>query len=520
MYTQLKALIVVMVFTLTVFALAKPLLIRFMRVEDYERRRNTWLALTLAAFLIPNYWAYAVVGIVIIGFAVSKEHNPAALYLFLLLALPPVALNIPTFGFINQLFPLDHYRMLSLALLLPAALRLRRASHVSPSGAVQVQAPGFGWLLTDVLLVAFAALQVGLLMPYESFTAIGRRIVILGLDILLPYYVISRACRSREAIVEAMASFALAAAVLAPIAVFEYFKFWLLFAGLEETWGSMPLHGYLTRGGHLRATVTMGHSIMLGYAMVIAFGFWLYLQGRVDKRGWRWLGMLAIVAGIVTAMSRGPWVGGLAVLAVFLLTGPNAAGRSVRGLAFIGALAGLVLVSPWGAQIVDYLPFVGTLDEETVSYRQHVAASSWVLIQQNPLFGSRYYATQMEELRTGEGIIDILNVYATTALAYGLTGLALFAGFFVVAGLRCFAAVRRMAKDDPDFSMMGSGLLASLVGALLIIATVSNYLIVPYLYLALAGLAVAYAQLARQGAMAAAPAPVPMPVPNTGMRFR
>ena len=179
-----------------------------------------------------------------------------------------------------------------------------------------------------------------------------------------------------------------------------------------------------------------------------------------------------------------------------------------------------MLVSPWGAQIVDYLPFVGTLDEETVSYRQHVAASSWVLIQQNPLFGSRYYASQMEDLRTGEGIIDILNVYATTALAYGLTGLALFAGFFVVAGLRCFAAVRRMAKDDPDFSMMGSGLLASLVGALLIIATVSNYLIVPYLYLALAGLAVAYAQLSRQGAMAAAPAPVPMPAPNMGMRFR
>ena len=516
MYSQLKALIVVMVITLAVFAIARPLVMRFMRAEDFGRRRNAWLALTLAAFLIPNYWAYAVVGIFIIGYALSKEHNPAALYLFLLLALPPVALDIPTFGLINRLFPLDHYRMLSLALLLPAALSLRRASRASLAGSEQVPAPGGGWLLTDILLVAFAALQVGLLMPYESFTAIGRRIVILGLDVLLPYYVISRACRSRDDIVDAMASFALAAAVLAPIAVFEYFKFWLLFASLEETWGAMALHGYLTRGGHLRATVTMGHSIMLGYAMVIALGFWLYLQSRVDKLAWRWLGLVTLVAGLVAAMARGPWVGSLAVLGVFLLAGPNAAGRTVRGVALCVALAGVVLVSPWGSQVVDYLPFVGTLDEETVTYRQQVASTSWALIQQNPVFGSRSYAAQMEELRQGEGIIDILNVYANVALSYGMVGFGLFAGFFAAAALRCFAAVRRTAKDDPDFSMMGSGLLASLAGALLIIGTVSNYLIVPYLYLALGALAVAYAQVASRPVAV----PAPAPVATMGMRFR
>lgn len=518
MSSQLKALIVVMVITLAVFAVAKPLVMRFMPAADYERRRNTWLALTLAAFLIPNYWVYAVLGFVIIGYALNKERNPAALYLFLLLALPPVSLEIPTLGIVNRIFPLDHYRMLSLALLLPAALRLRRASRASPADAAQLQAPGVGWLLTDILLVAFAALQVGLLMPYESFTAIGRRIVVLGLDVLLPYYVITRACRSREDIVEAMASFALAAAVLAPIAVFEYFKFWLLFASLEETWGAMALHSYLTRGGHLRATVTMGHSIMLGYAMVMALGFWLYLQSCVDKRTWRWLALFTIIAGMIAAMARGPWVGSLAVLGVFLLAGPSALGRTAKGVAILAATAGVVLVSPWGAQVVDYLPFVGTLDEGTVTYRQQVATSSWAIVQQNPFFGSRSYAAQMEDLRQGEGIIDILNVYANVALSYGLVGLGLLAGFLGVAAFKCFVVVRRTAKDDRDFSMMGSGLLASLAGALVIIGTVSNYLIVPYLYFSLAALAVAYAQLARQGAVAIAPVPTPMP--NMGMRFR
>jgi hypothetical protein len=509
MSSHFKALFIVMVITLAVFVLAKPLLTRFTRVEEYARRRNTWLALTLAAFLIPNYWAFVAVAIPIICYAVSKESNPAALYLFLMPALPPVSLDIPTFGLVNQIFPLDHYRLLSLVLVLPAALKLHRTARASSAGNGHGAAPGFGWLLTDILLLSYAALQVALLMPYESFTAVGRRIVMLILDVLLPYFVISRTCRSRANIVEAMASFATAAAVLAPMAVFEYFKFWLLFASLEETWGAMQLHNYLTREGHLRATVTMGHSIMLGYSMTMAFGFWLYLQSRVDSRAWRWLGLVTIVAGLVVAMARGPWVGSLAVLVIFLVTGPKAASRTVKGVALFVALAGAVLAPPWGGRFIDFLPFVGTVDEGTVTYRQQIASTSWQLIQQNPLFGSRFFAANMENLRQGEGIVDVLNVYATVALSYGLGGLVLFAGFFIVAGLTCFAVARRSAKDDPDFSLMGSGLLASMVGALVIISTVSNYLIVPYLYWSLGALAVAYTQLAK--ASAAVPAQVLMP---------
>ncbi|MDQ2736261.1 MAG: O-antigen ligase family protein, partial [Pseudomonadota bacterium] len=241
-----------------------------------------------------------------------------------------------------------------------------------------------------------------------------------------------------------------------------------------------------------------------GYAMATAIGFWLYLQTRVDVRVWRWVCLLFLMMGLTLAMARGPWVGMLAALVVFLGTGPNAGSRVVKGAVLLVVLGGVAAASPWGSRIIEFLPFVGTIDEGTVVYRQQIASASWALVQQNPFFGSPFFIAQMEEFRQGEGIIDLVNVYATVALAYGLVGLSLFAGFFAVAGLKCFAAVRRFANDDPDLSRMGSSLLACMVGALVIIATVSNYLIVPYLYWSLGALIVAYVQLAKESAAAPA----------------
>src|SRR6185369_9334730 len=108
-----KAFILVMASTLIMFVLAKPLFTRFMAEVDYARRRNIWLALTVAAFLIPNFWLYMLVAAVIIGIGAAKDPNPAALYLFLILAVPPVRVEIPGFGLVKQVFGMDHLRLLS-----------------------------------------------------------------------------------------------------------------------------------------------------------------------------------------------------------------------------------------------------------------------------------------------------------------------------------------------------------------------------------------------------------------------
>jgi hypothetical protein len=56
-------------------------------------------------------------------------------------------------------------------------------------------------------LLAYLALQVLVLLPYVSMTASMRQIVLLAIDVGLPYFVLSRACRNREIIAEAMAAF-------------------------------------------------------------------------------------------------------------------------------------------------------------------------------------------------------------------------------------------------------------------------------------------------------------------------
>jgi len=492
-----KALILVMVITAIMFALAKPLFTQFMAVEDYARRRNLWIGLTLAAFLIPNFWLYMLVAAVAIGFTAARDRNPAALYAFLLLVIPPIKEQLPTLGVVKEIFALDHLRLLSLFLLLPAALKLASHTDSIGPGAWPDGSRKRGIQVTDVLVLLYFIVQLVLMFPYESFTASVRRMVLMSLDMLLPYYVISRSCRSRAMITEVLASFALAMAVLAPLAVVEMLRGWILYAGLQERWGAAHMIGYVTRGDYLRAQATGGHAIVFGYAMAVGVGAWLYLQTRAESKTLRSLAMLTLVAGLIATLARGPWVGAAAMLLVFLAMGPNAMSRSLKTIGVIGLIVGIALATPYGDKMIDHLPFIGTVNDETVTYRQRLAQMSWMLIQQNPLFGSPYFMAYMEELRQGEGIIDMVNAYAGVALSYGLVGLLAFASIFIASIQRCWSGMRRFTDEDPDFALLGATLVALMVGILVIIGTTSNYLSIPYIYWTVVGLSFAYVQLSR-----------------------
>lgn len=502
-----KALIAVMVVTTLMFLLARPLLRRFMTDADFTVRRNVWLGLTLAAFLIPNYWAYVLVASVVLAYGVKRDTNPAALYMFLLLAMVPIGKDLPTFGVVNQIFMLDHLRLLSLVVLIPVALRLARSSDSSDAHGQPAGAADRGRRQADMLILLYAALQIVLLMSHESITATLRRVVLIGIDVWLPYYVLSRSCRTRESMVEVMAAFALAMFVLAPLAVLESARHWLFYAGLQEQWGTGQVINYLSRGDFVRAQATAGHSIVLGYAMTIAFGFWLFLQSRVAPVGWRVLALLTLLVGMAMPSARGPWLGAIVVVLVFLALGPNRGSRMLKFFGILALLSVIAMASPYSDRIIERLPFIGTLDEGTVSYRQQLASTSWLLIQQNPWFGTPGFLAYLEDLRQGQGIIDLVNAYAGIALAYGLVALAAFLGFFALIVVRCIRGLRSLVGIDTDLSLIGASLVACIVGALFMIATVNLYLSVAYLTWSLAGLGVAYAGLARSQVLASAGQP-------------
>ena len=493
-----KALIVVIGITLIAFGASRPLVATFISLQDYRRRRNLWLCLVTAAFLISNFWLYMLVAAALMAFGLRRDPNPAALYAFLLLAVPPFGRDIPTFGLVNQIFPLDYLRLSSMVILLPSASAvLQRSSRPGPlAGGRDPQHRKL--LTTDVLVLLFCVLQVALWFPYDSPTATLRRTILLVIDILLPYFVLSRACRSLDDVTETMASLLLAALALGCLAVFETSRNWLLFASLEDVWGTIYVTSFLRRGDTLRAQVTGGHSIVIGYAFVIALGFWVALRTRVNSAGWRWTSLAALVAGLIATMARGPWLGAVAVWLVFLALGPNPVSRLLKTSAAVALAGGLLLLTPWGAGLIDRLPFIGTQVDGSVAYRQQLAAVSWLLIQQNPFLGTLNFMQYMEELRQGEGIIDLVNAYAGVALAYGLIGLSLFIGFFAVVIVGCLRVVRSLAPIDPAAAQLGAGLAACLAAALLMLATVGMYLSIGCLTWAIAGLTVGYTQLMRQ----------------------
>jgi O-Antigen ligase len=511
MLTNIKALIVVLAIAATVFHLAKPIALQFISGEDFSRRRLVWFVLTVVYFVSPNFWLYTLVAVPMLIWANRNDSNPIALYLLMLHVIPPISVIIPILGS-NGLFPLDNYRMLTLCVLLPAAMRYRKNRE-------QVAAGRLGAM--DVLLLAFGALQVALytapdlphhfLIP-DSPSNVLRRAFLFFLDTYLLYFTISRTCQSRRKMVEAIATFCLACGVMAAIAMFEHGRNWLLYTDIASRWGNDPHAAfYLVRNGSVRAQVSAGHSIALGNLLAIAFGFWLYLKTHVQSTKHRIGATLLLWGGLYAASSRGAWLGAATTYFAFLAAGPRAASRIVKGAGLAIALAGVILLSPIGDRILDVLPIMGRTADFNIIYRQRLAERGWELVLAHPLFGDQFPWPEMEDLRQGEGIIDIVNTYLGVALNYGLIGLFCFLSFILLAMITVYARSKELVRSDPDLALFGTSLIACIAGLLIMIDSNSFNLGCEKMFYVLAALATVYAQLTRSSQHR----PVPFSVRDT-----
>jgi O-antigen ligase len=483
---NLKALVVVLALASFAFAIAKPFCLRFMLESDFARRRNVWFVLTACAFLSPSFWLFLPVAAGLLLWSVRRDSNPVALYLlFMHLVSPSVKVEIPVVG-INELFGLDMYRVLAFTVLIPVLLRGSASNNKDDPRRPM-----------DVMLVAYAVLQMLLLAPYETVTNTLRRGLLFCLDSLFVYFAFSRALKTRRELVDALATFCLAGALYCPLAVFETVKSWQLYREIGAEWGSPQVFPYLFREGVLRAFVSAGHALSLGYLIAVAFGFWLYLSSRLESASravwgaaWMWMGLLA-------TYSRAPWLVAASIFVIYSLVSPGGLGRLLKVSAACAVLALPMLFSPLGQRAIDNLPFIGTVEAETVTYREELFDASWRLIKKNPLFGDPFFILNLEDLRQGQGIIDLVNSYATIAMQYGVVGLCLLLLPFLIGMHGVFRWSRRSARDDADFACLGSCLLACMFGTLGMMATGGFGNGLAQMYFVLAGLAGAYACLAR-----------------------
>lgn len=495
MAVSLKALIVVLGLSMIVFAMAKSTALQFMEKSDFDRRRNIWLILTVTAFLSPNIWIFTLFAAPLLYWGGKRDTHPLAFYLLLINVIPPISREIPTV-LVNRLFDLNILRLLSFCVLIPAAWRIRKSADTGRAKGYQAM---------DLLLMGYGALQVFLyvspdpattnnIILHSSFTNDLRTAFLFFVDTYVLYYVASRSCRKRAASLDAIAAYVLSCSIMALTAIFESVKHWLLYADLFARWGGNLMNtAYYVRAGLLRAEASSGQPLALAYLLAVAFGLWLYLRSRVQRSFGKSGITILLLLGLLVSFSRGPW---LAALTIFLAYSTFRARRPsslFKASIIVLLLGGLVLLSPIGPRIARMLPIPGQKGaDSSLIYREKLLDRSWQLIKAHPVLGDQVALSEMQDLRQGQGIIDVVNTYLGVTLYYGFTGLGLFVAFQLLPIFRVRRTIRRLLESDPDSVLLGAALSATLVGTIILLAA-SSLLDAPRcLFFVLVGIADAY----------------------------
>ena len=231
---------------------------------------------------------------------------------------------------------------------------------------------------------------------------------------------------------------------------------------------------------------------------MVAVGCMLGIWQTIRSSQLKGIVSVIFAAGLFATLARGPWVGVAVLLLVYLAIGPNAI-ANLGKVAVIGAVGlALLLVTPVGTRLIDLLPFVGTVGEGSVTYRQKLFDNSIVVIQRNPLFGTPDYRQEpeMRAMMQGEHIIDIVNTYLEIAMRSGLVGLSLFVGIFATILLRLRRVLKFHGVNDVNFNTCVRASIATLIAMLVTIATVSSIDFIPYVYWSFAGLCVSLIRIA------------------------
>jgi hypothetical protein len=502
-----RSLVVVLLIATAVFLTLKRTFRPLMPAGAYERRCIAFLALTVFAFFAPGFWFYALPASVLLVLVSRRESNVPALFFVLLFAVPPAAGLVPGLGLVNYFLAVDHPRLLSLILLLPTAIGLwRRPSRT-----------GLG--VPDKVFAGYVILQAILAMSRSaSFSNGVREVANLFLDLVLPYYVMSRAFTNIAQLKDAAASFFLSGTVLAAVAIFEASKGWLLYRSLLDRWGiDSATATYLIREGFVRASVTTGHSIVLGYVLGIALVCFFALHGQLRVGVQKNLALALLLGGIVATFSRGPWLGAAAAAFAFWAT---ANAFRVRVGVIVTAVAGLAFI--FDSQFGIFLA-LAQVDQSTVDYRAELFSKSLEVFNEHPWLGSAQYVQRLAEkgLVQGQGIVDVVNTYVGIALSSGVLGLTFFLCLFTTLLLSVWKSRRKYAPSemqgltndalparpgdatkssrDSSFSpfLTARMLIATLLGTLVTIATASSVWLIPWVYWAWIGMAVAYTRMAR-----------------------
>jgi O-antigen ligase len=487
---HIRALVVLLGISLLIFIVAKPIASQLgISSKDFDLRRNAWFTTLTLVFLSSDFWLamLAVFGVAMV-FG-RKDSNPMAFYLLQMLCLPLASEPISGLGLIGHFVEINHLRILSLVLLIPLALKYWKAQPKKT----------LNWADPQVIMCAYFGVIFCLSLPLGSFLGVVRGTIFYPLiDAIVLLYLARRELQQNSKLRDFMLTFVLGGVLLSCIAIFESLKAWLLYETLSTSLGPNSAYGaYVLRGeSSLRASGPASHPISLGYtvmiSLLIAFGLNTFERSRV-----LWVAIGILVLGLIAPVSRGPWVGFVAGFTLFLFVAKDRSKLILLTLAALATAAGFAAFTDLGAKLLSYLPFIGDAEAETIDYRVNLMEATIQVVKSNPFFGAYDYMlrSELESLRQGQGIIDLVNTYAGIALSSGLVGLSLFIGIFATTALKLWQRLKLKSKRLTEGEkMIGWILFSAIIAILTTIYTVSPIAYIPPIYWLILGASLAYSE--------------------------
>jgi O-antigen ligase len=483
----LKALFVVLVIATAVFVLfSKPMVLFGVDKDRITVRAKAYLFCLIGMFLTGDFWIASIVLLLAMHWASKTETNPLALYLMFILGLPNPNAFVSGLGVFGHLIEVTPHRYAAALILLPEAFKIYKRKQCLKAPLAVPQK----FHLCYLFLLFFLTLDAG------TFLGVVRGAVLYPIfDALLIIYVAANTMHERKRLWDFLATFVFMILVVAAIAVFEANRHWLLFSTASHSLLSYMSTGtaYLLRDDSLlRAMGPAAHPIVLGYLIMIALLVVLGSLGRASFSA-TFLILGILIAGSVATVSRGPWVGiGCGVLVLCIVS----CYRKMILLCTSATILCLVLLALFterGKVIVSFLPFFGTVETGSIDYRERLVEIAFNVASQNPFFGAYDFLLrpEMEEMRQGQGIIDIVNTYVAVVLFSGLTGLFFFVGSFASALYCSLKSVNGRGNKYDEMAIASQIVAACIVAILVTIYTVSSIGTIPNTYWAFIGVSVA-----------------------------
>lgn len=469
---QIKTLVV-----LTILAFAGAYLFRHqlrlcLSESEIKTFKKTWFFITFWSLFAPQIWVL-LGGMAFIIFMMKKsfKDDPVGLiclFLVSVFAIPNVYAYLPGIGPIYTFFKLDTVALCSMIILLPL---LKSSLKKGPLFSFD----------TDKYVIAFYLLVFMLDLRASPVTEVGRQFINNFFEGILPYLVISRnlqCLRDHHRVIGAMVfMFCVMTLICAYESIAKQYLYTITKFKYYLVHPVMLVGNY--RAGFLRAMGPIASPISLGIFMAFLISAVLYLNHYARKSIHSFGALLLSIMALIFTFSRGSWLGGLASSMLYTLKNEKAFGKFFK----LGVYVTLALIA------ISFTPYVEKLEEllpskfkgeeahrtDTFDYRERLLENSIIVIKEDPTFGNANFMAHpaMQEMRQGQGIIDVVNTYLSISLSYGLVTLTIFLLAIIPNMVKIYLISQKLPEDYAILARYGKLISFVVLGLLIMIYNMS-----------------------------------------------